>query len=80
MKSRATALPIVVCALLVAGLTRAWGAGGERGFPIYDNVFCKGKPDTSMNGLIASNILYENKIWPNKQDMGDQPEILVQEK
>jgi len=46
----------------------------ERAFPIYDNMFYKGKPNTAIQGLIASNILYENRIWPNRQDIGVLPD------
>jgi hypothetical protein len=74
MKARAAILLIAVSAVFVVGLSVAWAAGGERGFPIYDNMYYKGKPDTSMNGLVASNILYENKIWPNKQEVGTLPD------
>lgn len=48
--------------------------GEEKSFPIYDNMYYKGKPNTARAGLIASNILYENKIWPNKQDYGILPD------
>lgn len=43
-------------------------------FPIYDNMLYKGKPDTGQYGLIPSNILYENKFWPNRQTMGTLPD------
>jgi len=43
-------------------------------FPVYDNMFYKGKPDTAPSGLIASNILYEDKIWPNHQAAGFLPD------
>jgi hypothetical protein len=42
-------------------------------FPIYDNMFYKRKPDTAMSGLIPSNILYEDKIWPSHQGAGTLP-------
>jgi hypothetical protein len=42
----------------------------ERPFVVYDNMYYKGKPDTVRSGLVESNIVYENKIWPNKRDVG----------
>jgi hypothetical protein len=42
-------------------------------FTVYDNIFYRGKPDTSRNGLIASNILYENRIWPDATKVGVLP-------
>jgi hypothetical protein len=73
MKLRAAVSLTVFAAVLAVGFTVAW-AGGEFAFPIYDNMYYKGKPNTSMNGLVVSNILYENKIWPNKQDVGILPD------
>jgi hypothetical protein len=49
-------------------------AGGSRQFPIYDNLFYKGKPDTVRGGLIVSNILYENLIWPREQNENVLPD------
>jgi len=34
-------------------------------FVVYDNMFYSGKPNTSTYGLITSNVVYENKIWPD---------------
>ncbi len=62
-------------ALALAGGT----AGPDEAFPIYDNMYYKGKPDTTRTGLIASNIVYENKIWPNKQDVGTLPDRVAYE-
>jgi hypothetical protein len=42
-------------------------------FVIYDNLFYRGKPDTVREGLVASNIIYEGKIWPSKNDYGSLP-------
>ncbi len=47
--------------------------GGERSFTIYDNMFYRGKPNTAREGLVASNILYENYIWPQGKDYGVLP-------
>lgn len=41
---------------------------GEQAFLIFDNMLYKRKPDTQSAGLIASNILYGDKIWPSKQN------------
>ena len=46
---------------------------GKQAFSLYDNMFYKGKPDTAGDGLIASNILYENQIWPKRQNMAVLP-------
>lgn len=56
----------------IAALSLAQTSGNV--FPIYDNMFYKGKPDTAAFGLIPSNILYENKIWPNPHDVGTLPD------
>lgn len=42
-------------------------------FVIYDNLFYRGKPDTAREGLVASNIIYEGKIWPRKNEYGSLP-------
>jgi hypothetical protein len=42
-------------------------------FVIYDNLFYRGKPDTVREGLVASNIIYEGKIWPRKKEYGSLP-------
>jgi hypothetical protein len=39
-----------------------------RTFLVHDNMYYKGKPDTRRAALLASNIVYEYKIWPNKAD------------
>jgi hypothetical protein len=43
-----------------------------RPFPVYDNMFYIGKPDTTQYGLIPSNIIDEGHIWPHgqKRQMG----------
>jgi len=38
-----------------------------RPFPVYDNMFYIGKPDTKKYGLIPSNIIDEGQIWPHGQ-------------
>ena len=46
----------------------------QKPFPIYDNMFYKEKPDTTKAGLIPSNVIYENKIWPTHQQVGTLPD------
>jgi hypothetical protein len=69
----------VACWMLLAGLGLAVPALGgatdpSASFVVYDNLFYRGKPSTARAGLIASNILYENRIWPDKQDVGKLPD------
>jgi len=44
-----------------------------RSFPVYDNMFYIGKPDTKQFGLILSNIITEGDIWPHGQNYGVLP-------
>ena len=44
-----------------------------RSFPVYDNMFYVGKPDTKKYGLIPSNIIDEGHIWPHGQNYGELP-------
>jgi hypothetical protein len=46
---------------------------GSRPFTVYDNLFYQGKPDTTKAGLVVSNILYEEAIWPHKVNYGKLP-------
>jgi hypothetical protein len=46
----------------------------ERAFRVYDNMFYRGKPDMTKDGLVVANILYENKIWPGGRHVGELPE------
>ncbi|MGB7848825.1 MAG: hypothetical protein WBL63_24650 [Candidatus Acidiferrum sp.] len=66
---------ILLIALAVCNFATAFPGPqtGKQDFPIYDSMFYKGKPDTKPDGLIASNILYEKKIWPNRQNAGTLP-------
>ena len=45
----------------------------HRSFPVYDNMFYIGKPDTKQYGLIASNIIDDGHIWPHGQNYGVLP-------
>jgi len=73
MKSILAILVLTVAALWGAGAALSGAPGAEKGFPIYDNMSYRGKPDTAKDGLIAATILYEDKIWPNKQQLGASP-------
>ena len=42
-------------------------------FPVYDNMFYIGKPDTTKYGLIPSNIIDDAHIWPHGQNYGALP-------
>jgi len=44
-----------------------------RPFPVYDNMFYIGKPDTTQYGLVPSNIIDEGHIWPHGQNYGVLP-------
>lgn len=77
VKRKKTLALFAVLLLSTAGFCASWPADGQRTFPIYDNMYYKGKPDTSPYGLAPSNILYENKIWPNKRDVGVLPDRLA---
>jgi hypothetical protein len=44
-----------------------------RSFPVFDNMFYRGKPNTGADGLILSNILYEGVIWPSSSQFGTLP-------
>jgi hypothetical protein len=73
MKSmRALLLSSVVLLLLICCALQA-AQELKKPFPVYDNMFYKGKPEMAQYGLIRSNILYENKIWPNPRDIGELP-------
>jgi hypothetical protein len=56
----------------LAGLGALLIAGGRR-FVVYDNMYYRGMPNTTPFGLVRSNIVYENKIWPHKRDVGGLP-------
>ena len=73
MKIRTAFLLTVGAAMMLTVFARVKAASDDQAFPIYDNMYYKGKPNTAHAGLISSNILYENKIWPNKQDVGILP-------
>ena len=66
---------LAICALFLAACAAlAVGQSPAKSFAIYDNMFYKGKPDTTQAGLIPSNVIYEDKIWPNHQQAGALPD------
>jgi hypothetical protein len=73
MRIRVVSLFAVTLALVTARPWNMAAAGGGHSFLIYDNMFYRGKPNTARDGLVTSNILYENKIWPSKAGYGVLP-------
>jgi hypothetical protein len=73
VKVYAALLLLLAFSLVAARPNESAVAGDKRSFPIYDNLFYRGKPDTSREGLVAANILYENKIWPPGEAFGVLP-------
>lgn len=63
-----------MAALLAVAVAASLAQVSDKPFPIYDNMFYKEKPDTTKAGLIPSNVIYENKIWPNHQQVGTLPD------
>ena len=74
MKSRAALLLWVIFGLATLHVRELAAHDDARAFPIYDNLFYKGKPDTLQEGLILSNILYEGLIWPHGPKIGVLPD------
>ena len=62
MKSIVAILLLLASALIGTGAAVFERPDDKKSFPIYDNLFYKGKPDTAKDGLIASDVLYEDKI------------------
>ena len=46
---------------------------GKRSFAVFDNMSYRGKPDTTRDGLVPSNIVYEGSIWPHDKNYGVLP-------
>jgi hypothetical protein len=42
-------------------------------FGVFDNMSYRGKPDTTLDGLVLSNIVYEGSIWPHDKNYGVLP-------
>ncbi len=73
MKSRLSLL-ILLLALSPAAIPSGNdGEKGEHAFKIYDNMFYRGKPNTAPEGMVVSNILYEDLIWPHDKNYGKLP-------
>jgi len=77
MKSPAALLLLMAVGLATFHTRETAARSAERSFPIYDNLFYKGKPDTLREGLVLSNILYEGLIWPHGQKFGVLPDRSV---
>jgi hypothetical protein len=73
MKPRVVLLLLAAFTLAAARFSDVAAAQGRRPFMVYDNMFYRGKPNTASVGLVVSNIIYENKIWPNEQNFGSLP-------
>lgn len=73
MKSRATLRLLAAVGLAVVPFSEVAVAQTRAPFMVYDNMFYRGKPNTTAAGLVVSNIIYENKIWPNEKDYGRLP-------
>lgn len=73
MRLRITLLLFVASAAATTPSGTVAAAESGRSFLAYDNMFYRGKPNTAADGLQGSNILYENLIWPHKEDFGILP-------
>src|SRR5215470_6892650 len=65
---------IALAALLAAVFMAAPACAANAPFALYDNMFYPGKPDTTRDGFVVSNILYEGVIWPHKINYGVLPD------
>jgi len=74
MKSRAALLLLLTFGLATLHSWEVAAHEDAPSFPIYDNLFYRGKPDTAREGLVLSNILYEGLIWPYGQKFGVLPD------
>jgi hypothetical protein len=59
-----TALLLLVVVSTTTAVRQAAVAKGGRSFTIYDNLFYRGKPNTVQEGLVGSDILYEDRSRP----------------
>jgi hypothetical protein len=75
LKLHTALLSLVVASTTAAmPLREAAVAKGGRSFTIYDTLFYRGKPNTVQEGLIVSDILYEDRIWPRGENSSVLPE------
>lgn len=77
MKSLRCMLVLFVWVLAASGDGQSPAQTPKKNFVIYDNMSYKGKPDTTPLGMIPSDVLYENKIWPVRQQIGTLPDRSV---
>jgi hypothetical protein len=61
----------LACAALLSGMSP--DRAGARPFPVYDNMFFADKPATDAHGIVASNIIYGEHIWPQFRNYGVLP-------
>jgi hypothetical protein len=65
---------LCMAAVTSAQSSQASSAKNDRKFAIYDNMAYKEKPDTALDGLIPSNVIYEKEIWPDRRQAGTLPD------
>jgi hypothetical protein len=66
---------VLVLLITVTGLASysLVAAQEKRPFAVFDNMSYRGKPDTTEEGLVPSNIVYEGSIWPHDKNYGVLP-------
>lgn len=64
---------IVWAMLLISACAAGPAFANTTPFAMYDNMFYRGKPDTTKDGFVVSNILYEGVIWPHNRNYGVLP-------
>ncbi len=66
---------VLVLLIAATGLAsyRLVAAQEKRPFAVFDNMAYRGKPDTTQDGLVPSNIVYERAIWPHDKNYGVLP-------
>jgi hypothetical protein len=74
MKLRHSAPQRILFAIGIALSLAVAAAQNNRPFLVYDNMFYRHQPSTLRDGLVVSNILYENVIWTNKQSDAHVPD------
>jgi hypothetical protein len=67
---------VLVLLMIVATGSASYGlvvTQEKRSFAVFDNMSYRGKPDTTRDGLVSSNIVYEGSIWPHDKNYGVLP-------
>lgn len=67
---------VLVLLIIVAPGLASYGSAvthEKHSFVVFDNMSYRGKPDTTLDGLVPSNIVYESYIWPHDQNYGILP-------